>query len=145
MADSTTTSIVQENPAIEAYRLALLQDTKNLIKGRMGDAGLPPNYQVAGLTGLENQAAALGQAGIGSYVPYLQGAVNQVTAGQGMIEDAAIPTLGQGQEYMLESGRLAQQTRELPYQWQEAAGESMLNSAGSYDPSINAAQFFNPY
>ena len=145
MADSTTTSIVMENPAIEAYRLGLLEDTQKLVRGRMGDEGLPPTYQVAGLSGLENQAAALGQAGIGSYVPYLQGAVNQVTAGQGLVRDAALPTMGQSQEYMLESGRLAQQQRELPYQWQEAAGESMLNSAGSYDPSINAAQFFNPY
>ena len=134
-----------DNPAIEAYRLGLLEDTQKLVRGRMGDEGLPPTYQVAGLSGLENQAAALGQAGIGSYVPYLQGAVNQVTAGQGLVRDAALPTMGQSQEYMLESGRLAQQQRELPYQWQEAAGESMLNSAGSYDPSINAAQFFNPY
>ena len=145
MVDSTTTSIVMENPAIEAYRLGLLEDTQKLVRGRMGDEGLPPTYQVAGLSGLENQATALGQAGIGSYVPYLQGAVNQVTAGQGLVRDAALPTMGQSQEYMLESGRLAQQQRELPYQWQEAAGESMLNSAGSYDPSINAAQFFNPY
>ena len=145
MADSTTTSIVMENPAIEAYRLGLLEDTQKLVRGRMGDEGLPPTYQVAGLSGLENQATALGQAGIGSYVPYLQGAVNQVTAGQGLVRDAALPTMGQSQEYMQESGRLAQQLRELPYQWQEAAGESMLNSAGSYDPSINAAQFFNPY
>ena len=145
MPDTTTTSIVKEDPQIEAYRLSLLEDTKNLVKGRMGDAGLPPTYQVAGLSGLENQAAALGQTGIGSYVPYLQGAVNQVTAGQGLVKDAAIPTLGQGQEYLKESGRLAQQLRELPYQWQEAAGESMLSSAGTYDPSINAAQFFNPY
>ena len=145
MVDTTTTSIVKEDPAIEAYRLSLLEDTKNLVKGRMGDAGLPPTYQVAGLSGLEQQAAALGQTGIGSYVPYLQGGLNQITAGQGLVRDAAIPTLGQGQEYMQESGRLAQQTRELPYQWQEAAGESMLGSAGTYDPSINAAQFFNPY
>ena len=145
MVDSTTTSIVMENPAIEAYRLGLLEDTQKLVRGRMGDEGLPPTYQVAGLSGLENQATALGQAGIGSYVPYLQGAVNQVTAGQGLVRDAALPTMGQSQEYMQESGRLAQQQRELPYQWQEAAGESMLNSAGSYDPSINAAQFFNPY
>ena len=145
MADSTTTSIVMENPAIEAYRLGLLEDTQKLVRGRMGDEGLPPTYQVAGLSGLENQATALGQAGIGSYVPYLQGAVNQVTAGQGLVRDAALPTMGQSQEYMQESGRLAQQLRELPYQWQEAAGESMLNSAGSYDPSMNAAQFFNPY
>ena len=146
MVDETiSTTIVKEDPRIEAYRLGLLRDTRDLVEGRMGDEGLPPTYQVAGLTGLEQQASALGQAGIGSYVPYLQGAVNQVTAGQGLIKDAAIPTLGQGPEYMLESGRLAQQLRELPYQWQTAAGESMLGSAGSYDPSINAAQFFNPY
>ena len=145
MANTTTTSIVKEDPAIEAYRIGLIQDTKDLVAGRMGDEGLPPTYEVAGLTGLEQQAAALGQAGIGSYVPYLQGAVDQVTAGQGLMQDAAIPTMGQAQEYMQESGRLAQQLRELPYQWQEAAGESMLGSAGSYDPSINAAQFYNPY
>jgi len=145
MANTTTTSIVKEDPAIEAYRIGLIQDTKDLVAGRMGDAGLPPTYEVAGLTGLEQQAAALGQTGIGSYVPYLQGAVDQVTAGQGLMQDAAIPTMGQAQEYMQESGRLAQQLRELPYQWQEAAGEAMLGSAGSYDPSINAAQFYNPY
>ena len=145
MANTTTTSIVKEDPAIEAYRIGLIQDTKDLVAGRMGDAGLPPTYEVAGLTGLEQQAAALGQTGIGSYVPYLQRAVDQVTAGQGLMQDAAIPTMGQAQEYMQESGRLAQQLRELPYQWQEAAGEAMLGSAGSYDPSINAAQFYNPY
>jgi hypothetical protein len=152
MANETTTSIVREDPRLEAYRLGLLKDTKDLISGRMGDVNaLPPNYQVAGLTGLENTAAALGQEGIGSYVPYLQGAVNQVTAGQGLIEDAAIPTLGQGQEYMLEAGRLAQQTRELPYDWQNAAGEGFLQSAGTFDPQalstqgyLNRVQGFDP-
>ena len=146
MVDETvSTTIVKEDPRVEAYRLGLLRDTRDLVTGRMGDEGLPPTYQVAGLTGLEQQGAALGQAGIGAYVPYLQGGLNQVTAAQGLMEDAALPTMGQGQEYMLESGRLAQQLRELPYQWQEAAGEAMLGSAGTYDPSINAAQFFNPY
>jgi hypothetical protein len=143
--ETISTTIVKEDPRVEAYRLGLLRDTRDLVDARMGDEGLPPTYQVAGLTGLEKQGAALGQAGIGAYVPYLQGALNQVTAGQGLIEDAALPTMGQGQEYMLEAGRLAQQQRELPYQWQTAAGESMLGSAGSYDPSINVAQFFNPY
>ena len=143
--DTTTTTIVKEDPRVEAYRLGLLRDTRDLVDARIGDEGLPPTYQVAGLTGLEQQGAALGQAGIGAYAPYLQGGLNQVTAAQGLMKDAALPTMGQGQEYMLESGRLAQQLRELPYQWQEAAGEAMLGSAGTYDPSINAAQFFNPY
>ena len=115
MATDTQTQIVREDPRMEALRLGILMDTKDMVQGRMGqDAALPPAYQVAGLTGLENQAAALGQSGIGAYVPYLQGATNQVTAGQNLIQDAALPTMGQGQEYLLESGRLAQQLREIP-------------------------------
>tara|TARA_Y100000593_G_scaffold1888_2_gene3765 strand:- start:339 stop:1493 length:1155 start_codon:yes stop_codon:yes gene_type:complete len=146
MANEVTTQIVKEDPQVEAYRLGLLQDVKDLVSGRITDqSALPPAYQVAGLSGLEQQAATLGQAGIGAYVPYLQGAVNQVTAGQGLIEDAALPTLGQGQEYLLESGRLAQQLRELPYKWQEAAGEGMLASAGTFDPTMQTAAFMNPY
>ncbi len=146
MANETTTQIVKEDPQVEAYRLGLLQDVKDLVTGRITDqSALPPAYQVAGLSGLEQQAATLGQAGIGAYVPYLQGAVDQVTAGQGLIEDAALPTLGQGQEYLLESGRLAQQLRELPYKWQEAAGEGMLASAGTFDPTMQTDAFMNPY
>jgi hypothetical protein len=146
MANETTTQIVKEDPKVEAYRLGLLQDVKDLVTGRITDqSALPPAYQVAGLSGLEQQAATLGQAGIGAYVPYLQGAVDQVTAGQGLIEDAALPTLGQGQEYLLESGRLAQQLRELPYKWQEAAGEGMLASAGTFDPTMQTDAFMNPY
>jgi len=146
MANEVTTQIVKEDPKVEAYRLGLLQDVKDLVTGRITDqSALPPAYQVAGLSGLEQQAATLGQAGIGAYVPYLQGAVDQVTAGQGLIEDAALPTLGQGQEYLLESGRLAQQLRELPYKWQQAAGEGMLASAGTFDPTMQTDAFMNPY
>ena len=90
-------------------------------------------------------AANLGQAGIGAYTPYLQGAMNQIGAAQGLVQNAAVPTLGQGQEYLLESGRLAQQLREIPYQYQTAAGEGMLASAGSFDPSSQVSNFMNPY
>ncbi len=136
MANETTTQIVREDPRVEAYRLGTLKDVKDLVTARLTDeSALPPAYQVAGLTGLEKQAATMGQAGLGAYVPYLQGGLNQVTAGQDMIQNAALPTLGQGQEYLLESGRLAQQLREIPYQYQTAAGEGMLASAGTFDPS----------
>tara|TARA_R110002126_G_scaffold88912_2_gene212832 strand:- start:2006 stop:3163 length:1158 start_codon:yes stop_codon:yes gene_type:complete len=146
MATDTQTQIVREDPRMEALRLGILMDTKDMVAGRMGnEAALPPAYTVAGLTGLENQAAALGQAGIGAYVPYLQGATNQVTAGQNLIQDAALPTMGQGQEYLLESGRLAQQLREIPYQYQTAAGEGLLASAGTFDPSTQVSNFYNPY
>ncbi len=146
MANETTTQIVKEDPKVEAYRLGLLQDVKDLVTGRITDPNaLPPAYQVAGLTGLEQQAAAMGQSGIGAYVPYLQGGLDQVTAGQGLIADAALPTLGQGQEYLLEAGRLAQQLREMPYKYQEAAGEGMLASAGTFDPTMQTDAFMNPY
>ncbi len=146
MANETTTQIVREDPRVEAFRLGTLQDVKDLVTARLTDeSALPPAYQVAGLTGLEKQAATMGQAGLGAYVPYLQGGLNQVTAGQDMIQNAALPTLGQGQEYLLESGRLAQQLREIPYQYQTAAGEGMLASAGTFDPSTQVSSFENPY
>jgi hypothetical protein len=146
MANETTTQIVREDPRVEAYRLGTLKDVKDLVTARLTDeSALPPAYQVAGLTGLEKQAATMGQAGLGAYAPYLQGGLNQVTAGQGMIQNAALPTLGQGQEYLLESGRLAQQLREIPYQYQTAAGEGMLASAGTFDPSTQVSSFENPY
>ena len=65
----------------------------------------------------------------------LQGATDQVTAGQNLIQNAAIPTMGQGQGYLQEAGRLAQQLREIPYQYQTAAGEGLLASTGTFDPS----------
>ena len=146
MANETTTQIVKEDPRVEAYRLGLLQDVKDLVSARVTDPNaMPPAYKVAGLSGLEDMAATLGQAGIGAYVPYLQGAANQVGAGQDLVASAAVPTLGQGQEYLQEAGRLAQQLREIPYQYQTAAGEGMLASAGTFDPSTQVSSFENPY
>jgi hypothetical protein len=136
MANETTTQIVKEDPRVEAYRLGLLQDVKDLVSARVTDPNaMPPAYKVAGLSGLEDMAATMGQAGIGAYVPYLQGAANQVGAGQDLVASAAVPTLGQGQEYIQEAGRLAQQLREIPYQYQTAAGEGLLASAGTFNPS----------
>ena len=71
MPTDTQYTVTQRTPEIEAYELGLLAAAKNLT-----DAGLStqaPAYQVAGLTPMETQAAQMEQAGIGSYVPYLQG------------------------------------------------------------------------
>ena len=150
---ATTTQIVKEDPRVEAYRLGLLQDVKDLVASRIAptDAqGRPidpigvPAYEVAGLTGLEDAAATLGQSGIGAFAPFLQGGLNQVVAGQNLIQGAAVPTLGQAQEYLLESGRLAQQLREIPYQYQTAAGEGLLASAGTFDPSVRSRGPIDP-
>ena len=146
MANETTTQIVKEDPRVEAYRLGLLQDVKDLVSARVTDPNaMPPAYKVAGLSGLEDMAATMGQAGIGAYLPYLQASANQVGAGQDLVASAAVPTLGQGQQYLQEAGRLAQQLREIPYQYQTAAGEGMLASAGTFDPSTQVSSFENPY
>ena len=146
MANETTTQIVKEDPRVEAYRLGLLQDVKDLVSARVTDPNaMPPAYKVAGLSGLEDMAATMGQAGIGAYVPYLQGAANQVGAGQDLVASAAVPTLGQGQQYLQEAGRLAQQLLEIPYQYHTAAGEGLLASAGTFDPSTQVSSFENPY
>ena len=144
---AVTTQIVQENPQIEAYRLGLLADVQDLVKQRVqaGTAALPPAYQVAGLSGLEQSAMALGQQGVGAFQPYLQGGVEQVLAGQGAIENFALPTVQQAQQFYAEAGDLAQQLRDVPYEYQRAAGEALLASTGTYDPMINVSQFYNPY
>ena len=144
---AVTTQIVQENPQIEAYRLGLLADVQDLVRQRVqaGTEALPPAYQVAGLSGLEQSAMALGQQGVGAFQPYLQGGVEQVLAGQGALENFALPTVQQAQQFYAEAGDLAQQTRDVPYEYQRAAGEALLGSTGTYDPMINASQFYNPY
>jgi hypothetical protein len=147
MSNGVTTQIVQENPDIEAYRLGLLADVQDLVKQRIaaGTDALPPGYQVAGLSDLEKSAIALGQQGVGAFQPYLQGATGQVLAGQQALQQFALPTLQQGQATLAEAQKLAQQTRDVPYEYQGAAGELLLGSTGTYDPSINYQQFMNPY
>ena len=151
MVDTTTqVQIVREDPEVEQRRIDLLDDARRLATSRIeqgikAPSSVVPDNQVADLSGLENMAAMLGQAGIGAYVPYLQGGANQVGAAQNLLASAAVPTLGQGQQYLQEAGRLAQQLREIPYQYQTAAGEGMLASAGTFDPSTQVSSFENPY
>ena len=66
------TSIVREAPEIEAMKLALMQAGIDLTKTGM----TLPQQQVAGLSGLQQQAAQYAGEGIGSYMPFMQGASN---------------------------------------------------------------------
>ena len=147
MSNGVTTQIVQENPQIEAYRLGLLADVQDLVRQRIaaGTDALPPPVQVAGLSDLEKSAIALGQQGVGAFQPFLQGATGQVLAGQQALRDFALPTLQQGHATLPEAQRLAQQTRDVPFEFQGAAGDLLLGSTGTFDPSINVDQFMNPY
>lgn len=70
---ATNTEIVREAPEIEAYKLGLLESAKKL-----ADQPITlPIQQVAGMSGLQQQAvsaASPAMGGIGGYQPYLTGA-----------------------------------------------------------------------
>lgn len=74
MAD-VTEQIVREAPEIEAYKLGLLKSAQSLTPPTL------PAYQVASLSQPQIQALQTGQAGIGAYLPYLQGGYGALTTG----------------------------------------------------------------
>ena len=94
MVDVTqTTQYVREAPDIEAYKLGLYRDAKDLIAGRIGVA--PPTQAVAGLGSEQLAAGKLTREGIGGYEPYLQGSLAANQAGQGMISKTAMPMMAE--------------------------------------------------
>lgn len=68
MATNTEIQIIREDPAVEAYRLGLLADAKDLIAQ---DITLPVQ-QIAEMSGLQKAALDYAGQGLGSYLPYLQ-------------------------------------------------------------------------
>ena len=145
MASETQYQVTQRTPEIEAYELGLLEASQQLTdKALFDDRFKTPSYQIAGLSPFEQQAAAMAQQGVGSYMPHLQQATSSLGGAVQFLGDAAIPTMAQGQQYAQEAGRLAQQLREIPYKYQTAAGEGFLSSAGTFDPAQTNA-FMNPY
>ena len=69
MATETQIQQIQENPDIEAYRISLLGDVNRFIANNMEymrdyaqPPVLPPAYQVAGLTPLQQEASVLARA-----------------------------------------------------------------------------------
>lgn len=79
MADvSYTGQIIREAPEIEAYKLGLLQSARDLSQQQLSI----PAYQAAELSGLQQKALEQGEAGIGSFAPFLQ--TGSQAIGQGM-------------------------------------------------------------
>jgi len=145
MATDTQYQVSQRTPEIESYELGLLEAAHGLTDKALFDPRFQtPGYQIAQLSPFEQQAAAMAQQGVGSYMPHLQQATSSLGGAAQFLGDAAIPTMAQGQQYSQEAGRLAQQLREIPYKYQTAAGEGFLGSTGTFDPAQTDA-FMNPY
>ena len=123
---TVSTQIIREDPAIEAYRLGLLQDVHGFIKKQIAEGILPPDYQIAGLSGLEQAGAGIAEAGIGAYEPYIAGGLRGIQAGQAAVSGAALP--------MMAAGFDAYQTG--------LAG--IPTTAGQFDPTM-AQAYMDPY
>jgi len=74
----TTTQIVQENPEIEAYRIGLLESAKSLADKPVG----LPQYQVQGLTDLQQRALGRGSEGVGAFIPFIEAGYGTLGTGQ---------------------------------------------------------------
>ena len=131
----TSVQISRQDPAIEAYRLGLLQAVKQFTDQQISGGVTPPAYQVAAL-GPNGQLmsaaeqAALSQAvgGVGASAPFVQGGLNVVGLGQQVAAQFGLPgvqqamtTAQQAQPLLQRAGALAEATRDEPYMYRAAA------------------------
>ena len=95
-----------------------------------------PDYQVAELTPEQQQASAQAQQVTGSFMPYLQGGLQNVQ---------------EGQQYVQQARGLAGLTREDPYGYQQSAATGLGTSIGQFtpgtlaDPDSQISAYYNPY
>ena len=145
MAESTTTTqIIREDPAIEAYRTQLLEQVNQFIQDQIARANadpnatfLPPNYQVAEQNPLQQKAEAMAQAGIGMYAPYLQrgtelsqkGAEGVETFGFGGLQEGFGATR-EGQSMLAQAAARANLNRNVPFGYQQRAAEYLQGASG---------------
>ena len=123
---TVSTQFIRQDPEIESYRLGLLGDVQKFVQQQIASGQLPPDYQIAGLSGLEKQGAALAGQGIGAWEPYISGGLGGIQAGQAAISGMALPTMG-GALGAYQAG-----LRQLP------------GAAAQFDPTT-AQAFMDPY
>lgn len=141
MVENTTVQIQRQDPAIEAYRLGLLQDVQEFISNQIA-SGMPAEtaYQIAGLTPAESAAIGAAQSGIGAYQPFLQAGEAAIQGGQNILTQSAMPSLqqaetttGQTQDIINQAAQLAAAQRAVPYTYQQAAAQTAAG-VGSFNP-----------
>ena len=122
MATDTTSQTVfqREAPEIEAYKLGLMEQAKEL-SGVEPDGGLPA-VQAASVDPLQTQAVNLAGQGVGSYQPFLTSGQQAITSGIGALNTAQ-PTA---------------------FNFLQGAPALATQGAQSYDPNT-VSQFMDPY
>ena len=138
MVDMTySTQYVREAPEIEAYKLGLINEARELYNQPMN----LPAVEAAALSGTELQGIDFAKQGVGAFEPYIQAASQGVTQGmdltqRGALAAGAIDTTAQYQAAQDMMGRA------VPVIGQGIGG--ILGSAQAYDPN-QAASYMNPY
>jgi len=93
MADTISTQISAESPAIEKYKTELMGSAKGLTDATALAYGegkfLLPNYQVAALTQDQKDAMEMGVRGIGAYTPMITAGGQTLGAGASFLGQAA--------------------------------------------------------
>ncbi len=173
MATETTRQIIQEDPRIEDYRFGLLKGVSQFVDQNLLNmpppSVMPPAYQVAGLTPLQQEASVMARRGIGSYQPYMQAGLDAVRRGEGYTEQygfgglqEALGATRAGQQVLGQAADIAAAQRGQPYQYQQAAAGDIGRAAGmsreaaqagyqalggtgrQYDPFMTGL-YMNPY
>ena len=158
MATETTRQIIQEAPEIEAKRLELLNAVRNFVDQNLFAVGqeapppvLPPAFQVAGLTPLQQQAAARAAQGVGAFQPFVDNTLDALrrsedyaeTYGFGGLTEAFGATR-EGQQALSQAAQLAAAQRSQPFAYQQAATQALVGTDAAFDPRGIGA-FMNPF
>jgi hypothetical protein len=134
---NTETVYTREQPEIEALKLGLINSAKDLVANRVQ----LPAQQIAGLTGLQQQAATLGGAegGVGGYQPFMASGSELLGTGLGTL-GTGLGTLGTGLGTMGTAlGTLGQSQAPITAAQQAIAGSGQL-----FAPTDLSA-YTNPY
>lgn len=152
---ATDTQIVREAPDIEAYKLGLLKEAKDLY----GQPLNLPAVEAAGLSATTMQAADLAKQGIGAWQPYVEAGSQGITQGQNLTQTGAdivggintAPAFNTAQGTMGRAAGMSEAaiTAAVPGQVQamDTVGQGIegFNAAtGRYD-TATTAEFMNPY
>jgi hypothetical protein len=138
MVDMTySTQYVREAPEIEAYKLGLINEARDLYNQPMD----LPAVEAAALSGTELQGIDFAKQGIGAFEPYIQAASQGVTQGMDLTQRGALAA-GAIETAPMYQAAQDMMGRAVPVIGQGIGG--ILGSAQAYDPN-QAASYMNPY
>lgn len=151
MATETTTQIIQENPEIEARRLALIDAVAQFTNTNLANMPPPPimrpAYQVAGLSELQQEAAVRAREGLGAYKPYMKAGQKSLQSAEALTKSLGMQGLqsaygatGAAEGYLSSAAKAAaaQRGAQERYQLEAAQGLRGASQAG-YDAAQQAA------